>query len=210
MSSNVRRVLRTDYLGLIDSSGYPINPLYDGAATRTSRTVVKNASGNYEMTCTTNNGFQFLLPNDVPLNTPVVLRIKYRFVGDLTGIANWRFASSISGTLRAPTLLVTNDWVDAMYMTVITHRQCQVYSAVANPTVVFEIEKLEAFIGAFPYPPNYNATDIVVDQFNKAPYGTTAKRPVSPPLMTNYFDTTLNKLITWNGTNWRDGAGASV
>jgi hypothetical protein len=76
--------------------------------------------------------------------------------------------------------------------------------------VTLDVEKLEVFLDAFPYPSNYRPTDVYDNQFAAHPYGTTANRPVSPPLMTNYFDTTLNKLITWNGTNWRDGAGTIV
>jgi hypothetical protein len=207
MATDVKRVIKTELLNLIDSSGDPINPIFDGF--EATRTFSKNVNGNYEVVSTSPNGFQFTIPF-APLNVPLVIRMKYRFLGDLTGITNWRLASSTGGTLRAPTMRVSNEFVDMMYMTKIDNRQCRVYSPSANPTVTIEIEKLEVFLGAFPYPPNYSPVDVYQDQFDEHPYGTTAKRPVSPPIMTNYFDTTLNKLITWDGTNWRDGAGTTV
>ena len=32
--------------------------------------------------------------------------------------------------------------------------------------------------------------------------GTTANRPTAPVYLSQYFDTTLNQMLTWNGTNW--------
>lgn len=42
--------------------------------------------------------------------------------------------------------------------------------------------------------------------------GSTGSRPTGAnrPLYIKYFDTTLGKLITWDGTNWRDPSGANV
>jgi hypothetical protein len=40
--------------------------------------------------------------------------------------------------------------------------------------------------------------------------GPTGSRPGSPVLYMNYFDTTLNKPIWWNGTNWVNSSGATV
>ncbi|MHA7967691.1 glycosyl hydrolase family 28-related protein [Paenibacillus sp. CAU 1782] len=40
--------------------------------------------------------------------------------------------------------------------------------------------------------------------------GTTAQRPVWQTTGMNYFDTTLNKPIWWNGTNWVDATGTTV
>lgn len=40
--------------------------------------------------------------------------------------------------------------------------------------------------------------------------GTTGARPGSPFLYQIYFDTTLHYLVTWDGANWRNGAGAIV
>lgn len=41
-------------------------------------------------------------------------------------------------------------------------------------------------------------------------YGTTAQRPASPILSQMYFDTTINKPIWHNGSNWVDATGTSV
>lgn len=38
-------------------------------------------------------------------------------------------------------------------------------------------------------------------------YSTTALRPTSSVLGESYFDTTVNKPIWWNGTNYQDAAG---
>jgi hypothetical protein len=40
--------------------------------------------------------------------------------------------------------------------------------------------------------------------------GTTAQRPVNPPVPTEYHDTTVGKNIIWDGKNWRDPDNASV
>lgn len=40
--------------------------------------------------------------------------------------------------------------------------------------------------------------------------GTTAQRPVATKVGARYFDTTLGYQITWNGTVWKNGAGATV
>ena len=40
--------------------------------------------------------------------------------------------------------------------------------------------------------------------------GTTVARPTAPTLYQMHFDTTLSKLIVWNGTVWKDGAGTTV
>lgn len=37
--------------------------------------------------------------------------------------------------------------------------------------------------------------------------GTTANRPASPRLYQMYYDTTISKLILWDGTNWVDSMG---
>lgn len=208
LSSNVNRVFKTDYLNLLNSGGDPINPLFPTSYPSTT-TWVDNGDGTFTATLTSPNGFEFNIPSEVPLGSKVVIRLKYRFVG-VTTETNWRLASSVSATLRAPTMRISEDWVDMMYMTEITSRDCRVFSPSANPTVTLDVEKLEVFLDAFPYPSNYRPTDVYDNQFAAHPYGTTANRPVSPPLMTNYFDTTLNKLITWDGTNWRDGAGTIV
>ena len=34
--------------------------------------------------------------------------------------------------------------------------------------------------------------------------GPTAQRPANPPVENHYFDTTLGKLVVWDGANWRD------
>lgn len=44
----------------------------------------------------------------------------------------------------------------------------------------------------------------------KSRHGTTSNRPAALYVGENYFDTTLNKLISWNGTSWVDGTGATV
>lgn len=36
--------------------------------------------------------------------------------------------------------------------------------------------------------------------------GATAARPLNPPKGTQFHDTTLNKVITWDGKAWRDPA----
>jgi hypothetical protein len=44
---------------------------------------------------------------------------------------------------------------------------------------------------------NIKTTDMV------APIcGTTAERPTDPVYLSRYFDTTLNKMLTWNGSEW--------
>ncbi|QND50809.1 hypothetical protein HB779_02075 [Phyllobacterium sp. 628] len=41
--------------------------------------------------------------------------------------------------------------------------------------------------------------------------GTTAQRPLSPPIGTQFHDTTLNKLIIFDGKTWRDPvSGAAI
>lgn len=40
--------------------------------------------------------------------------------------------------------------------------------------------------------------------------GTTAQRPTNPDLHCRYFDTTLSKVIVWNGSAWVTPGGASV
>lgn len=41
--------------------------------------------------------------------------------------------------------------------------------------------------------------------------GTTAQRPVVlPPGVKHFVDTTINKIIYWDGATWRDMLGASV
>ena len=40
--------------------------------------------------------------------------------------------------------------------------------------------------------------------------GATGSRPTSPLPFQSFFDTTLHYLVTWDGTNWRNGAGAIV
>ena len=40
--------------------------------------------------------------------------------------------------------------------------------------------------------------------------GATGSRPASPLPFQSFFDTTLHYLVTWDGTNWRNGAGAIV
>lgn len=59
----------------------------------------------------------------------------------------------------------------------------------------------------------YNPTDFINGVgyiINK--FGTTANRPILSILDINfqYFDTTLNKSIWWNGTNWVDATGTTV
>ncbi|AUR96936.1 hypothetical protein NVP1253O_03 [Vibrio phage 1.253.O._10N.286.45.B12] len=40
--------------------------------------------------------------------------------------------------------------------------------------------------------------------------GATSIRPIDPPTSHEYFDTTLNHPIWWNGSNWRDATGVIV
>jgi hypothetical protein len=40
--------------------------------------------------------------------------------------------------------------------------------------------------------------------------GITSNRPVNPGMLQQFYDTTLNKPIWWNGTNWVDATGTSV
>jgi hypothetical protein len=52
---------------------------------------------------------------------------------------------------------------------------------------------------------------VVRDNFPKVASSTTAGRPaLYLQIGDSLFDTTLNKLITWNGTVWKDGAGTTV
>lgn len=37
--------------------------------------------------------------------------------------------------------------------------------------------------------------------------GTTANRPASPRLYQQYYDTTIDELILWDGSNWVDTTG---
>ena len=37
-----------------------------------------------------------------------------------------------------------------------------------------------------------------------------ALRPISPKIYSSFFDTTLNKPLWWNGTEWRDAAGTII
>lgn len=43
-----------------------------------------------------------------------------------------------------------------------------------------------------------------------APRGTTAQRPNPAEAGTVYYDTTIAKLISFNGTVWKDGTDATV
>ena len=40
--------------------------------------------------------------------------------------------------------------------------------------------------------------------------GTTAQRPTNPSVSQHYVDTTVSKVIQWDGGAWRDIAGSSV
>ncbi len=40
--------------------------------------------------------------------------------------------------------------------------------------------------------------------------GSSASRPSNPVLYQCYFDTTINKPIWWNGSNWVDALGETV
>ena len=42
------------------------------------------------------------------------------------------------------------------------------------------------------------------------PASSTNYRPIYPTSFQQHFDTTLNKLIVWNGTVWKDGSGTTV
>lgn len=41
--------------------------------------------------------------------------------------------------------------------------------------------------------------------------GATVQRPVNPPINTQFHDTTLGKIVSWDGKNWRDyTSGAAI
>ena len=54
----------------------------------------------------------------------------------------------------------------------------------------------------------FSATVLTPENLNNG--GTTAGRPVGAVLGSQYFDTTLNKLIVWNGSAWVDVSGTAV
>jgi hypothetical protein len=40
--------------------------------------------------------------------------------------------------------------------------------------------------------------------------GTTAQRPIAPAVTQEYFDTTLDEPIWWNGSNWINAMGTNI
>jgi len=98
--------------------------------------------------------------------------MKYRFNGSLVGVPDdWRLDTSLSGTLRSVKVEVTNDTVEFIYRTLVTSRDCKVYSATASVAVDIEIFELEVFLDSFPYTYNYIPTDIFEDSYFKNPNG---------------------------------------
>jgi hypothetical protein len=57
---------------------------------------------------------------------------------------------------------------------------------------------------------NGSGTNFNVYQAYESRYGATASRPQYPHIYQQYFDTTLNKLLLYNGTGWIDANGNSV
>ena len=58
---------------------------------------------------------------------------------------------------------------------------------------------------------NTSTSSVVRDNFPKVASSTTAGRPtLYLEVGDSVFDTTLNKLVTWNGSDWKDGSGATV
>ena len=73
-----------------------------------------------------------------------------------------------------------------------------------------QFEKIEIFIGGYPYIPNYTPIDDK-NIFLDSPYCTTSLRPsYGQAVGFSIFDTSLSKQITWDGTVWKDGSGATV
>lgn len=59
-------------------------------------------------------------------------------------------------------------------------------------------------------------TDMPTDDLQVVPRkfvtlnGVTASRPTSPVTGQFYYDTTIDRPVWWNGTNWKNAAGATV
>ena len=169
ISSDVKRVLKTDYFRDISPSGNLLNPLFAGYESTSS--WVNNGS-SYSVTSTNENGFKFQLPSFAELNKEYVVRLKYRFTGSISGIPNtWRIATSTGGTQRNVSIPVTTDTTEVMFRTKMTDVNCRVESSSASGAVTIEIFELEIFESAFPYIYNYVPSDIE-DSFYLNPRGT--------------------------------------
>jgi hypothetical protein len=77
------------------------------------------------------------------------------------------------------------------------------------PTVSYSQTYTESFSNALRL--YFNAVDSVLNELLTPPAGTTAARPtVGLQVGQFYFDTTINRPIWWDGTNWINAAGTVV
>lgn len=212
VSTDIARVFKKDYMTLIDSTGKFINPLFVNVGTTcvasynptTDIFSAKFKAGD-------DSQFQFKYPSVIAANEYICFRLKYRFVQTSFGAAIFKITTSVDGTARSPRLKVSTDWVDQVFITKKTGTiNSLIADGILDSDVDIEFQILDIYKGAIPYPANYNPNDIYVDAFHQNPYCTTIKRPVYVTIGYRIFDTTLNKLITWNGTVWKDASGVDV
>ena len=70
-----------------------------------------------------------------------------------------------------------------------------------------------AAVGASLDIPDFDANVLMANGWTAAApggVGATSQRPVNPAKGTQFHDTTLGKIVTWDGKVWRDPASASV
>ena len=206
ITNRIRRVFDESYLDLLTSGGKSIYPSIPDTGTTWSK-----VSGLYYGSATTATMLEFNVPTYIPIGTLVTFRIKYRFTSDISAEpANWRFGISVDGTLQGPRIPMNTTWTDYIVSAVITGRKTRIYTSSYTQPVTMQFEKIEIFIGGYPYIPNYTPVDDK-NIFLNNPYCTTASRPYyGKEIGFSIFDTTLNKQITWNGTVWKDGSGTTV
>ena len=60
--------------------------------------------------------------------------------------------------------------------------------------------------------PDFDAGPLTANGWTKVAdgVGTSAQRPTNPAKETRYHDTTLNKVVIWDGKAWRDPATATA
>ncbi len=68
-------------------------------------------------------------------------------------------------------------------------------------------------VGSFLDVPDFDANVLLANGWTAAAaggVGSTTTRPANPPKQTQFHDTTLGYIITWDGKNWRNPSGTVV
>lgn len=77
------------------------------------------------------------------------------------------------------------------------------------PTIAYSQTYIESFSNALRL--YFNTIDSVINGLLSPDAGTTAARPTAGlQIGQQYFDTTINRPIWWDGTNWINAAGTVV